>query len=101
MALIIRSNNEKENNKFIYELNGDLDINTAEKLRERYQAEKSNFQDLVLDFENVDFIDSTGIGVVVNIYKEVSLNGDFKIINANQHILKLFKITGLLKVFVK
>ena len=56
--------------------------------------------DIIINGETLEYIDSTGLGVLMSIYKkmqEKSLN--FKISNLKPNIYKLFDITGLNKVF--
>ncbi|WBW95368.1 STAS domain-containing protein [Oceanirhabdus sp. W0125-5] len=50
-----------------------------------------------LDFKNCTFIDSTGLGVLVSIYKKCKeLNGSFHIYGVNNpKVMKIFKLTRL------
>ena len=44
----------------------------------------------------LSYIDSTGVGVIVGIMKNLRSNGkDIKIINAKDNVRKIFSITGL------
>lgn len=54
-----------------------------------------------LDFRNCSFIDSTGLGVLVSIYKRcMELDGSFKLHSINNpQVMKIFKLTRLDKVF--
>lgn len=68
-----------------------------EKLMELTNKGNNNF---VLNFSNCTFIDSTGLGVLVSIFKKVmETNGDFKIENVDENVMKVFKLTRLDKVF--
>ena len=62
------------------------------------QGEK-NF---VMDFSKCNFIDSTGLGVLVAVYKKiVEVNGSFELHSINnEQVLKIFKLTRLDSVFV-
>jgi len=80
---------------------GEIDVYTAPLLREvldkQVAAGRTN---LVVDLENVTFMDSTGLGVLVGRLKLVrGQNGSLRIVSAQDRILKVFKITGLDKVF--
>jgi anti-sigma B factor antagonist len=80
---------------------GEIDVYTAPLLREvldkQVAAGRTN---LVVDLENVTFMDSTGLGVLVGRLKLVrGQNGSLRIVTAEDRILKVFKITGLDKVF--
>jgi anti-sigma B factor antagonist len=68
-----------------------------EKLMELTNKGNNNF---VLNFSNCTFIDSTGLGVLVSIFKKVmETNGNFKIENVDENVMKVFKLTRLDKVF--
>ena len=50
--------------------------------------------------EAVDFIDSTGLGVLISGLKRVRTHdGEFALVCTEPRILKVFEITGLLAVF--
>lgn len=52
------------------------------------------------NFEKCTFIDSTGLGAIVSIYKKcVEKNGDIVLKSMNSDVLKLFTMTRLNKVF--
>lgn len=61
-----------------------------------HKAEK----DFVLDFSKCTFIDSTGLGVLVSIYKKCKeANGSFELHSINSQVMKIFNLTRLDKVF--
>jgi anti-sigma B factor antagonist len=50
--------------------------------------------------EKVDFLDSTGLGVLVGGLKKVRAHdGSMRLICNQERLLKIFRITGLAKVF--
>ena len=54
----------------------------------------------VLNFKKCTFVDSTGLGVLVSIYKKCEkINGSFKLNSINPQVMKVFKLTRLDKVF--
>ncbi len=82
-------------------LAGEIDVYTAPRLRQAIidlvEAGKTN---LVIDMEKVDFLDSTGLGVLVGGLKRVkTTDGTLAIVATQDKILKIFDITGLNKVF--
>jgi anti-sigma B factor antagonist len=82
-------------------VSGEIDVYTAPKLRERLigLVEAGSYQ-LIVDMEGVEFLDSTGLGVLVGGLKRVRLKEGSLCIVANQDkILKIFDITGLNKIF--
>ena len=54
----------------------------------------------MIDLEGVDFLDSTGLGVLVGALKRVrSHEGTLALVCTQERLLKIFRITGLAKVF--
>lgn len=55
---------------------------------------------LVIDLDNISFVDSTGFGAFLSVMKTAQgQDGELKICNVNQDILKLFKLLHLDNVF--
>lgn len=98
MALDISYNNEE---KLEISISGDLDINNIEEFKEQvFNIYDRKENDVVLDIEELNYIDSTGLGAFMSLYKKITDNGhSLKIINPKKNILKLFKITELDTVF--
>lgn len=76
-------------------------VDEAAEFREKIKDLMGKGQkDFVLDFKHCTFIDSTGLGVLVSVYKKcVELNGTFKLRYMNQQVMKVFELTRLDKVF--
>ncbi|WP_301108488.1 STAS domain-containing protein [Sporosarcina sp.] len=80
-----------------FKIIGEIDIYTAPKLKERLaQIEQAEGMDVELDLSEVNYMDSTGLGVFVGFYKEITAhNGKLVIKGLNQRLYRLFEITGL------
>ncbi len=80
---------------------GEVDVYTAPRLREKLvELVSQGKHQIVVDLEGVDFLDSTGLGVLVGGLKRLrSHDGDLTLVCTHQRILKVFEITGLTKVF--
>jgi anti-sigma B factor antagonist len=85
----------------VVEVGGEIDVATAPRLRERLISLVNDGQhQLVVSLEAVDFIDSTGLGVLISGLKRTRTHGgDLTLVCAEPRILKVFDITGLLNVF--
>jgi anti-sigma B factor antagonist len=82
-------------------LRGEIDVYTAPRLRQALidlvEGGKTN---ILVDMSKVDFLDSTGLGVLVGGLKRVKAqDGSLEIVATQDKILKIFEITGLSKVF--
>ena len=85
----------------VIEVGGEIDVYTAPKLREKLitLVEEGSYQ-LIVDMEGVEFLDSTGLGVLVGGLKRVRAHdGWLDLVCTQSRILRIFKITGLNKVF--
>lgn len=61
--------------------------------------EKGNVN-FILNFNKCEFIDSTGLGVIVTVYKRcIERNGSVKLNDLKEQVLKLFKLTRLDRIF--
>jgi len=90
-----------EGDRTVLEVGGEIDVYTAPKLREQFtQLVEDGRYHLVVDLEKVAFLDSTGLGVLVGGLKRVrSQDGSLSLVCTQDRILKVFRITGLDKVF--
>ena len=78
---------------------GDIDVDTAWRLREELTTALAE-RDAVVEMSAVDFLDSTGLGVLVGGLKRVRSNGgSLDVVCTHDRLLKIFRITGLTKVF--
>ena len=80
---------------------GEIDVYTAPKLREKLISlvESGSYQ-LIVDMEAVEFLDSTGLGVLVGGLKRVRAHDGFiDLVCTQSRILRIFRITGLNRVF--
>jgi len=80
---------------------GEIDVYTAPKLREQIvKLVDDGRYHLVIDMEDVEFLDSTGLGVLVGGLKRARAHdGSLRLVCTQERILKIFRITGLTKVF--
>jgi anti-sigma B factor antagonist len=80
---------------------GEVDVYTAPRLREKLvELVSQNKLQVIVDLEGVDFLDSTGLGVLVGGLKRLrSHDGDLGLVCSQPRVLKVFEITGLTKVF--
>jgi anti-sigma B factor antagonist len=85
----------------IVEVVGELDVHTVPDMRERLAALIADgHYHLIADLQGVDFLDSTGLGVLVGGLKRVyPHDGSFQLVCTQERILKVFRITGLINVF--
>lgn len=82
----------------IIELGGEMDHHSASNIRSRVDAmlDSGEFRELVLNFSNVSFMDSSGLGVVLGRYKKItSLGGKMRIENVPKQIDRILRMAGV------
>lgn len=91
----------EEAGRTIVEVGGEIDVYSAPTLRDRLNGlVAEGHHDLVVDMQGVEFLDSTGLGVLVGGLKRVRThNGSLHLVCSQERVLKVFRITGLTKVF--
>src|SRR5436305_13321750 len=90
---------EKAEDVRVCHVAGGVDVFTGPQLREALVgAIEEGSRDVVVDLQGVDFLDSTGLGVLVAGLKRVrQYGGDLSLVCTREHILKILDITGLVK----
>jgi anti-sigma B factor antagonist len=97
----LKLSNSNKDGIEIVDVEGEIDVYTAPRLRELLieLVNKKNYQ-LVVNMEKVEFLNSTGLGVLVGGLKRVRAHdGSLDLVCTQERILKIFRITGLTKVF--
>src|SRR5881628_680742 len=91
----------KRDQQTVLAVRGEIDVYTAPRLRQAIvDLVDAGSTSIVVDMEKVDFLDSTGLGVLVEGLKRVrTRGGDLSIVVTQDKILKIFEITGLNKAF--
>lgn len=85
----------------IVNMAGELDHHSAENVRMKIdnKIDELGTMNLIFDFSGVNFMDSSGIGVVIGRYKKVmEYGGKVAIVNLKPQIKKVFELGGLFKI---
>ena len=88
-------------NRHVIALGGEVDLYTAPELKSQMLELIANgASEVVVDFTNTTFIDSTTLGVLVSGVKRLrEKGGTLSIVCSDRNITKIFEITGLDRVF--
>ena len=79
----------------------EIDHHISEKINEETQwfITSNNVNEVVFDFEKTDFMDSSGIGIVmVNFRMMNSMGGRISVRNANRNVDRALTISGVSRV---
>ncbi len=86
---------------YVISLAGEVDLYTAPEFKQQLlEVVGQGGKDVVVDFSDTTFIDSTTLGVLVGGVKRLRPNGGhLSLVCSDRNITKIFEITGLDKVF--
>ncbi|WP_042352491.1 anti-sigma factor antagonist [Bacillus massiliigorillae] len=81
-------------------IKGEIDAYTAPELKETLEQVAGRQQvSILVDLSDVSYMDSTGLGLFVGIFKQVRANnGKFKLVGLSARLKRLFDITGLTEI---
>lgn len=91
----------QEDKLLVLEITEEVDHHTTEDLRRIADNEITRYmpRKVILDFNNVSFMDSAGIGMVLGRYKMMKmLGGSLEMKNVNKSIKKIFDMSGITKI---
>ena len=92
---------KQEEELLLFKVTEELDHHTTENIRRKadYEIERYIPRKVVFDFNNVTFMDSAGIGLILGRYKNISmLGGDLEVINISEKLEKILKMSGIEKI---
>ena len=92
---------ELANDTYVIALTGEVDLYTAPEFKQQLlEVVGRGAKEVVVDFSDTTFIDSTTLGVLVGGVKRLRPNGGrLALVCSDRNITKIFEITGLDRVF--
>lgn len=92
---------EIKHDVLLLRLSGELDHHSADLLREEATKAIETYQirHIVMNLEQLDFMDSSGLGVILGRYKQIKQNhGEMVVCAISPAIQRLFDMSGLFKI---
>ena len=92
---------DSDGERLVAWLSGELDHHSARIIREQIDAlvERNKPKMLRLDFTDLGFMDSSGIGLIMGRYRLMQLyNGKLEITGASERVKKVIRLAGLDKL---
>lgn len=92
---------KKEDKQLIFKLEEDIDECVAQKIRRKLDNEIERYmpKEVIFDFNNVSFMDSAGIGLIIGRYKLANmLGGKVQVANMTQSVRKIFEMSGMQRI---
>ncbi len=85
----------------VFKITEEIDDFSVQKIRRKadYEIERYMPKRVVFDFDNVTFMDSAGIGLIIGRYKFANmLGGQLEVANLTSSVKKIFEMSGILKL---
>lgn len=79
-------------------LSGRMDTNTAPQFEEEMKNSVEGVKKLILNFENLEYISSAGLRVILSAQKIMNKQGEMIVRNVNEVVSEVFEITGFLDI---
>ncbi len=98
-SLVVKQ--EKQESVLVFVVTGEIDVYSASDFR-RIVDEGSwgRQKQVIIHLSDVNFIDSTGLGVLVSILRRLSSQGgSLKLVITDKHLLHVFEVTALNQLF--
>lgn len=75
-------------------IEGRLDTMTAPELEAVIESSLTDVQELILDLENLEYVSSAGLRVILKAQKTMNKQGSMKLIRVRDEVKEVFEITG-------
>ena len=92
------------NESLVVKFIGDLDNLVSENYKSKLEAiiNENKYKKVIMDFSNVTFIDSSGIGLILGRYNQLKkTNGTLYVCGVNKQTEKIFNIAGIWTIIEK
>ncbi|MBU5335401.1 STAS domain-containing protein [Intestinibacter bartlettii] len=101
MSIGINLKNDTNAEFWEISVTGELDVSTADQFKEYlHKLIDEDIRNIRFDLQGLDYIDSTGLGVIIGILKRIKVeNKEIYINSPKDNVKKIFSITGLDKIF--
>lgn len=88
---------ENSGNTLVVKMSGRLDTNTAKQFEEQLSGEYEKYEEIILDFEKIQYLSSAGLRVLLSAQKK--MNGKaMSLKNVSTNVMEVFEITGFVDI---
>lgn len=89
---------DKNGTELTLSLEGRLDTTTAPQLETVVAGELGGITSLIMDFENLEYISSAGLRVLLTAQKQMNRQGTMTVCHVNETIMEVFEVTGFVDI---
>ena len=97
----MESNFYEEDKLLVFKITDEIDDCSVQKIRGKadYEIERYSPKKVIFDFDRVTFMDSSGIGMIIGRYKQVTMfGGKMELTNLTESVRKIFELSGILRL---
>lgn len=102
MGVKMKLTTQKVGTRVTVKAEGRIDTNTAVEygttINDCLDNSNEEIKELILDFENIDYISSIGLRVILELQKRMNNQGSMKLINVMPSVMDVFKMTGFTNI---
>lgn len=91
-------NKNRQGDKLVLELEGRLDTTTAPQLENEIREGLDGVVELEFDFQNLAYISSAGLRVMLSAQKMMNKQGNMTLKNVNEDVMEVFEVTGFVDI---
>ena len=95
---MLNINKTVEDGAAVFTLEGRLDTVTSPDLEAEIKEVLSDLKEITLDLENLDYISSAGLRVLLSTQKVMNRQGTMTITHVNDTIMEIFEVTGFSEI---
>ena len=88
----------QDGNKLLVTVEGRLDTTTAPQLEKEFKESLDGITDLTVDFQNLEYISSAGLRVLLSAQKTMNKQGSMLIKGASDVLMEIFEVTGFVDI---
>ncbi len=92
-------NKTAEGEKVTFALDGRLDIGSAPQLETELKRALEHTTELVFDLQNLEYISSAGLRVLLLAQKQMNRQGRMRLVNVGKTVMETLEITGFTDIF--
>ena len=92
---------KKEDKQLIFKMDEEIDECEVQKIRRKLDNEIERYmpKEIIFDFNDVSFMDSAGIGLIIGRYKLANmLGGKVRVTNMTTSVRKIFEMSGMQRI---
>ncbi len=98
--MAITATGPNSDNEYVISISGDFDFNQVKPFRQSYEGIPTAAHTVVIDFRKTDYMDSSGLGMLIKLRKHFGTSADIRLRTANPQVMNILEIARFGEQFV-